>query len=192
MLFCKVIDGEMRDSTKSGIDLKTKKEKREEITAEEEELFWMKGLLGKSSAKCLLHTIYFYCGKIFGLRANEQRLLRISNIKVESNFIIFDESISKTFHGGLSDLKHKSRFVKHMYHDMGENHSPCLQELFKLYIEKIRVCAQNVEAFYFRLARDGSFSYEKSPFGVNTLNKILPDNLCKQAGIKRKTAHSCV
>ena len=56
----------MCDSTKSGMDLKTKKEVREEITVEEEELFLQKGLLGQVSAECLLHTIYFYCGKLFG------------------------------------------------------------------------------------------------------------------------------
>ncbi|KAK3750749.1 hypothetical protein QZH41_019670 [Actinostola sp. cb2023] len=46
MLFRKVIDGEMRDATKKGIDLKCKKDIRDEITMEEEELFWRKGLLG--------------------------------------------------------------------------------------------------------------------------------------------------
>ena len=31
--------------------------------------------------------------------------------------------------------------------------------------------------------------FEKSPVGINTLNAILP-NMCKEVGIKRKTAHS--
>ena len=114
----------MRDSTKSEV--------REEIAVEEEELFWQKGLLGKASAECLLHTIYFYCGKLFGLRANEQRLLRFFNIILNENFIIFDENISKTFHGGISDLKHTSILIRHMCHEKGIAHFPCLQSLFRL------------------------------------------------------------
>jgi hypothetical protein len=100
-----VIDGEMRDATNSGVDIQTKKEVREEITLEEEEIFWQKGPLGQNSAECLLHSIYFYDGKLFGLRANEHRLFRVANIVLKDNFINFDESISKTFHGGLQDLK---------------------------------------------------------------------------------------
>ena len=48
----------MRDSTKNGVELKTKKEDREEITVEEEELFWQKGLLGDASAECLLLLLW--------------------------------------------------------------------------------------------------------------------------------------
>ena len=44
-MFRKVLDAEMRDATKSGIDKETKKKPREEITLEEEELFWQMGLL---------------------------------------------------------------------------------------------------------------------------------------------------
>ena len=105
---------------------KTKREEGEEITVKGEEIFWKKGLLGRESAECLMHTIYFYCVKLFGLRANEQRLLRISNISLIENYIIFDESVSKTFHEGLSDLKKKARYIKHMCHGLGEQHSPCL------------------------------------------------------------------
>lgn len=93
----------MRDSTTNGVDLNKKKQDRKEITVEEEELFWQKGLLGDSSAECLFHTISFFCGKMFGFRANEQTLLRFSNIFLKENVINFDENISKTFHGGLSD-----------------------------------------------------------------------------------------
>ena len=42
--------------------------------------------------------------------------------------------------------------------------------------------------FYLRPAKH-KFSFEKSPVGINMLNAILP-NMCKEVGIKRKTAHS--
>ena len=63
-LFRKVLDGEMRDATKHGIDLKTKKEERSEISVEEEELLWQKGLLGAKTAECLLNTMHFYNGTL--------------------------------------------------------------------------------------------------------------------------------
>lgn len=181
----------MRDSTTvgNGVDLNTKKEDRKEITVEEEELFWQKGLLGDSSAECLLHTISFFCGKLFGFRANKQTLLRFPNIFLKENFIIFDENISETFHGGLSNLKRIVRWIKYVGHETGVTHSCCLQSLFRLYLDTIQICVCSIEAFYFRPARDGSFSYETMAVGVNTLSKIFPDKLCKKAGIKRKTAH---
>lgn len=71
-----------------------------------------KRLLGGHSDESLMYTIYFYNGKLFGLRACEHRLLRFCNICVKENLIIFDESLSKTFHGGLKDLKKKPRLIK--------------------------------------------------------------------------------
>ena len=35
--------------------------------------FWEMNLLGTSSAKSLLYTVYFYNGKIFGLRGGDHR-----------------------------------------------------------------------------------------------------------------------
>jgi len=82
------------------LDDRRKTKEKPLYTEEEETMFWTKGLLGTNSAESLVNTVYFYCGKLFGLRANEQRLIRISNIIIRDNFIIFDESVSETFHGG--------------------------------------------------------------------------------------------
>ena len=111
----KVLDAEMKDATKCGIAQKRQMDSREEITEE-------KGLLGGHSAESLMYTIYFYNGKRFGLRACEHRLLRSCNICVKENLIIFDESLSKTFHGGLKDLKKKLRLIKHKCHEIGDEH----------------------------------------------------------------------
>jgi hypothetical protein len=40
-----------------------------EVTAEEESLFWKKGLLGGTKAESLLYAVCFYNGKMFDLRA---------------------------------------------------------------------------------------------------------------------------
>jgi integrase len=157
---------------------------------EEEGLFWTKGLLGCDSAECLLNTIYFYNGKLFVLRSNEHRLIRVSNIAVKDNFIIFDESVSKTFHGRLKDLKKSRRLIEYKCHEIGEEHSRCLVKFYSLYLEKIAVCIEaNPNAFYFKPHRSGCFAYEKSAIGINTLAKILSDKLCAKAGIERKTSH---
>ena len=94
--FRKVLDPEMKDATKCGIAQKCKMDSREEITEDEEGILWEKGLLGGHSAESLMYTMYFYNGKLFGLRACEHRLLRFCNICVKENMIIFDESLSKT------------------------------------------------------------------------------------------------
>ena len=128
---------------------------------------------------------------LFGLRSNEHRLLRVSNIILKDNFIIFDESVSKTFHGGLRDLKKTSKFIKHKCHELGQSHGRCLQSLYRLYLGKIAQCVKaKPDSFYFSPQRNGTFEYEKSAVGINSLNKILPDKLCSKAGLPRKTSHS--
>ena len=73
--FRKVLDAEMKDATKCGIAQKCQMDSREEITEDEEGILCEKGLLGGDSAESLMYTIYFYNGKLFGLRACEHRLL---------------------------------------------------------------------------------------------------------------------
>ena len=132
--------------------------------------------------------MYSYNGKLFG-----HRNLRYVNFRIESNCIIFDESVSKTYHGGLKDLKHMPRVVKHVC--CGENedvgHFRCLVHCYTKYLESIDALTKEIEAFYFKPSVNGNvIRYQRSPVGVNTLNKILPEKLCGAAGIKKKTSHS--
>lgn len=187
--FRNALDAEMREANKLGVAQESKMAERKEITEEEESKLWKLNLLGKTTAESLLHTVYFYNGKLFGLRSNEHRLLRVSNFKIVDNLIIFDESTSKTFHGGLKDLKKEPRLIKHECHRPQKGHSPCLQSIYALYVELVKDTAESIGAFYLRPKRDGSFGYEKSPVGLGTLNKILPEKLCARAGLPRKTSH---
>ena len=175
----------MREANQIGIAQERKKPQRGDVTEEEELELWRQNLLGGHSAESLLNTLYFYNGKLFGLRANEHRLLRISNIVLVDNLIIFDESLSKTFHGGLKDLKKQARYIKHICHVPNEIHDSCLQSLYRLYVEKVREIAVKLGAFYLRPNTDGSFGYEKRALGLNTLNSILPVKLCEKAGLPR-------
>ncbi len=57
-----------------------------------------------SNSKSLVYAIYFCDGKLFGIRAEEHRNLRVNNFRIDSVSVTYDESTSKTFHGGLKDL----------------------------------------------------------------------------------------
>ena len=87
----------MQDATREGLHVKNKKEERESVTEEEEELFWNLNLLGMSTAKSLLNIVYFYNGKLFGLTGGEHRSLVLSNFEVGFNFVKFEENYVKRF-----------------------------------------------------------------------------------------------
>lgn len=70
--------------------------------------------------------------------------------------------MSKTFHGGLKDLKQKPRLIKHKCHEIGDEHDRCLAALYSVYISKVQGFAESVESFYFRPHRKGTFEYEKA------------------------------
>ena len=79
----------MKTTHREGESLAEKRTRREKeaITDYEEGLLWSKGLLGDKAAQSLVYTIYFYIGKIFGLRACEHRQLRLSNFVIENNLL---------------------------------------------------------------------------------------------------------
>ena len=86
--------------------------------------------MGCHIAKVLMHTIYFYNGKFFGIRSKEHRNFRYCNFRVDSTSASFDESTSKTYDGGLEDLyciKYYFRVVKHIC---------CPSEMVKHYVPK--------------------------------------------------------
>ena len=82
------------------------------VSEEEEATFWDKKLLGTTSAKSLLNTMYFYNGKIFGLRGGDHRKIVVNKFEIGPNFIKFEENASKTYHGGICDLKYVPRKLK--------------------------------------------------------------------------------
>ena len=184
----RVLDVEMKEGTRLGIGIANKKEEKQPVNEEDERKFWTLGLLGNHQSKSLLNTVYFYNGKLFGLRASEHRSISLNNFEIGDNYIRFEENVSKTFHGGLLDLKYEPRVVRHICHEVGEKHDPCLVDMYRLYVGLVECIGKDMEAFYFR-PNAKKFSFDKSPVGVNTLNQILP-TMCKAAGLKRKTSHS--
>ena len=61
------------------------------------------------------------------------RNIVLNNFELGSNFIKFQENSCKTFHGGVSDLKYIPRTVKHICHEEGVKHEPCLVEIYCFY-----------------------------------------------------------
>ena len=186
-IFRRVLDAEMKEGTRLGIALANKKEEKQPVNEEDEKKFWTMGLLGKNSAKSLLNVVYFYNGKLFGLRASEHRNICLNNFEIGENYIRFEENVSKTYHGGLLDLKYEPRVVRHVCHEVGQKHYPCLVDMYRLYIGLVEIFGKGRGAFYFK-PNAKKFSFDKCPVGINTLNEILPD-MCKAAGLSRKTAH---
>ena len=91
----------MKDSTRQGVSLQTKKEEKEAVTDEDEEKFWSAGLFGSVTAKQLFDTIYFYNGKMFVWRGGEHWKICVNNFSIGPNVINFEENVCKTFHGGI-------------------------------------------------------------------------------------------
>ena len=179
----------MKASTREGVDVASKRPEKEHITDKEEDLFSQKGLLGSSSSEALVNFVYFYNGKLFGLRSVEHRHITLNNFVIGDNFIKFEENVSKTFHGGLLDLKYEPRVVRHICYEEGKEHTmPCLVKIYRLCISLAEIYNKNGNAFYYR-PDNKQLGFFKSPVGVNTLAKISP-NMCKAVGVKAKTSHS--
>ena len=68
--FRKTVDGEMKRLQSKGVGAQIKK--AEILTNEDEELLWMKGLLGDHDPQTLLNTIFFLNDLYFILRSGGQ------------------------------------------------------------------------------------------------------------------------
>lgn len=94
------------------------KKKAEIITAEQEDIMWRKGILGRDRPAKILDTVLSQLGLHFSLRAGqEHRYLRFglnSQITVcfeqdETKYLEYKEDVSKTNRGGL---QHKHLTLK--------------------------------------------------------------------------------
>ena len=91
--FQKLLDCEMKKSTREGVGVANRKPDKEAITDEEEDKFWAAGQLGMSTSKRVLNSVYYYNGKLFGLRRAEHRNITLNNFEMGSNYIAFEENV---------------------------------------------------------------------------------------------------
>ncbi|KAK3753085.1 hypothetical protein QZH41_011454 [Actinostola sp. cb2023] len=69
----KILDSEMKEVHMQGIT--NMKEEKKPFTDEEEDRMWKEGVLGlKSAKKNLMHSLYYYNGKLFGLRTGKHSI----------------------------------------------------------------------------------------------------------------------
>ena len=96
------------------------------------------------------------------------------------------------FYGGLKDLKYSPRVIRHLCCPSdNSDHFPCLVNCYAKYLESVKSLSVKTDGFYFRPNSDSAkFCFDNVPVGMNSLNKILPDKLCGEAGLTRKTSHS--
>ena len=100
----------MKDRTQAGVGLKAKQKEKEPVTDEEESQLWQSGVFGM--AKSLLNVVYYYNGKLFGLRGGEHRRICLKHFEIGDNYVGFEENASKTFHEDLLDLKYEPRVMR--------------------------------------------------------------------------------
>lgn len=87
--------------------------------------------------------------------------------------IKFEENLCKTFHGGLCDLKSVPKSIKHISHDIGKKHDPCLLEINRSYIGLVECKAEEIDCFYLRPSKQ-KLALQKNPAAINALNGTLP------------------
>ena len=76
----------------------------EPVNQQTEDILWEKGLLGNSSSKAILNTIFFYNSKLFGLRGvAEHRNLSVDQFEIgkdqHGTYLQFNERANKTLKG---------------------------------------------------------------------------------------------
>ena len=114
------LDAEMKRLAREGVGSKKKKA---EIITEEEELLWVKGVLGDETPQRLLDTMVFYNGLYFALRScQEHRQLRRKPCQIEvverpdtRPYLLYHitEDASKNRPGGLKGRNTAPKVVKH-------------------------------------------------------------------------------
>jgi hypothetical protein len=128
------LDSSMRLSTREGASLKRKS--AEFFSLDEEELLW-NCCLGDADPDKLRNTIFYLNGIHFALRGGEEQ----ANL-LEAQFSIdivdgkrvlrYRDLISKTFGGGIKDMRNKSKEVTHF--ENVHNPSRCHVSLFEKFM----------------------------------------------------------
>lgn len=70
--FRKTLDSRMREPTNDGIGIETKS--ADPVTKDEDRTMLQKGVLSMNSAKGLSNAMFFYNGKVFGLRGGDEHI----------------------------------------------------------------------------------------------------------------------
>ena len=64
--------------------------------------------------------LYIFITESYLAYVREHRNICLNNFEIGENYIHFEENVSKTYHGGLLDLKYEPHVVKHVCHEVGQ------------------------------------------------------------------------
>ena len=137
----KSLDARMKQLAKDGLGLNRKS--AEPISRKMESQLWEKGIFSRQTSEGLLHVVYFYNCKLFGVPAgDEHRSLTVEQfgfgISDGSEYVKFSGSTSKTYNGGLKHRKLAPKALKiHSVPELGERDIvDCYKYYFSLIPEK--------------------------------------------------------
>ncbi|CAG2234520.1 unnamed protein product [Mytilus edulis] len=182
-----VLDSKMKELSRNGIGLKTKK--ADVISADQETYMWSNNILGTDTPKKLCDTLLYCIGLNFALRAGqEHRNLRVGtnsqiSLKISPTdgrkYLEYTEDVSKTNCGGLEHRKIQSKVVRaYQNTDCPER---CIINMYQKYMS-LRPNEGKCQAFYLRSKKYPTSDewYDDCPIGVHQLQKTVSD-LCKGA-----------
>ena len=157
------------------------------ISNEQEDTLWSKGVLGNDNPKQLMNTLFFYAGKLFGLRGGkEQRELEWGKqIKLmyteQGEILVYKSLYAKNFTGGLKQKDIHPKEVKVFPNN--DNEKRCFVKLYKQYA-RLRPQSKKSSAFYLKpkIKYTTDCWYDDVPVGHNSLD-VMVKNICEEGGL---------
>ncbi|CAG2235448.1 unnamed protein product [Mytilus edulis] len=154
------------------------------ISVEQEEILWDKSVFGNHSSESLLHTVFFYNCKYFGLRGrDEHRNLQISQIQLgeddNGNYIEFRGKDNKTYNGGL---RHRYIAPKSVRQYLEKDCQ--ILESYQIYMNTIYEIDKSVSSPFYRrpVLSDGSVKFDHI-LGANRLGSLMK-TICQKGELK--------
>ena len=132
----KVLDSRMKKLTEEGLNIV---QGSDTVTPDDEEKLWATGIFNLETAVGLSYCVFFYNGKIFGLRGGtEHRDLKPQQFQfvtsAEGEYLQFTSRNTKNVSGGLATRKVLPRQIQH-YAD--HDNDRCVVNIFKKYLSLI-------------------------------------------------------
>ncbi|XP_063415439.1 uncharacterized protein LOC134697228 [Mytilus trossulus] len=177
--FRRALSARMIELTAQGVGTTTKQ--AEPISKETEKHLWDKGLLGKTTAKSLTNTMFYYNSKLFGLRGvDEHKHLNTDQFDLgvdqRGKYITFNGRASKTYKGGLNQRHLSAKNIKHYF----QNNE--LYAIYEYYFQLVGSFKGN--CFYRRpLDSKNGVKFGEQPIGINKLSSIMK-TMCADAGVE--------
>ncbi|KAL5005064.1 hypothetical protein ScPMuIL_018520 [Solemya velum] len=164
--FRRTLDAQMKLLTSKGYGSTLRQ--AEPISKEQEAQLWNCGVIGYDTAESLLHGVFFYNCKLFGLRGrDEHHALDVSQFVIgnddSGSFIQFIGRSNKTFKGGLKHRSVEHKNIKHYTSDSTENDRSVLR-LYTMYIGLPQPAEGETERKFYKRPVPGSLRFS---------NKIL-------------------